>query len=102
MVDPIVAPQPDSTRFSLWKNLASGFLKRTVKTGTLALTFPDASINQFGSGKPCVAATITSPRSLRRIALNPDLATGEAYMDGTEIALLLHCSPCREVAFLLV
>ncbi|WP_448328959.1 DUF7884 domain-containing protein [Sulfitobacter sp. M13] len=51
-----------------------------MKTGTLTLTFPDASSCQFGSGDPFVAATITSARSLQRITLNPDLATGEAYM----------------------
>lgn len=83
IVDPVALTAPDRTRFNLWKHLLTGFLKRSIKTGTLSLTFPDASRFHFGSGKPYVAATITSSRSLRRIALNPDLATGEAYMDGS-------------------
>ena len=83
MFDPVVPVELGSTRFNLWKHLLAGFLKRAIKTGTLTLTLPDASSCQSGSGNPCVAATITSPRSLRRIALNPNLATGEAYMDGT-------------------
>jgi len=83
MVEPVAPAKRDGTRFNLWKHLLTGFLNRSIRTGTLVLTFPDASRYRFGSGQPYVAATITSSRSLRRIALNPDLATGEAYMDGT-------------------
>ena len=68
---------------SLWRHLLSGFLDRSIKRGMLVLTFPDGSSRQFGSGEPCIAATITCTQSLRRIALNPDLAAGEAYMDGS-------------------
>tara|TARA_R110002110_G_scaffold12184_5_gene57979 strand:- start:2546 stop:3841 length:1296 start_codon:yes stop_codon:yes gene_type:complete len=83
IVEPLAPATPDRTRFSLWKYLLTGFLTRSIKTGTLSLTFPDGSRSYFGSGEPYVAAAITSSRSLRRIALHPDLATGEAYMDGT-------------------
>lgn len=83
IVDPVAPAERRPTRFNPWKHLLTGFLKRTIKTGTLTLTFPDASSCRFGSGDPGVEATITSSQSLRRIALNPDLATGEAYMDGT-------------------
>ena len=70
-------------RGNIWRYLLSGFLNRSIKNGTLSLTFPDGAHRQFGSGDPHIAATITSARTLRRIALNPDLATGEAYMDGS-------------------
>jgi cyclopropane-fatty-acyl-phospholipid synthase len=58
-------------------------MNRTIKNGTLTLTFPDGSQRRFGSGDPQVTATITRASTLRRIALNPDLAAGEAYMDGS-------------------
>lgn len=83
MVEPVALTAPDRTRLDLWKHLLTGFLKQSIKVGTLHLTFPDASRLHFGSGKPYVAATIASSRSLRRIALNPDIATGEADMDGS-------------------
>lgn len=70
-------------RIGLWRQLLCVFLDRSIKHGTLVLTFPDGSRRQFGSGNPCIFATIKCARSLRRIALNPDLAAGEAYMDGS-------------------
>ena len=83
MAEPVALPAPGRIGFNLWKHLLTGFLKKSIKVGTLDLTFPDASRFHFGSGEPYVAATITSSRALRRIALNPDLATGESYMDGS-------------------
>lgn len=82
-VESVAPDKPVRGQFNLWRHLLGGFLNRSIKSGTLILTFPEASRLRFGFGDPCVAATITSSRSLRRIVLNPDLATGEAYMDGT-------------------
>lgn len=59
------------------------FLKRSIRTGTLTLALPGGIRHKIGVDEPHVHVAITSRRSLRRIALNPDLATGEAYMDGT-------------------
>lgn len=73
----------DAGRFGIWKHLLGGFLNRSIKTGTLILTFPDGSRRRFGGGDPQVAVTITRENTLRRITLNPDLAVGEAYMDGS-------------------
>lgn len=70
-------------RFNLWTQLVSGFLNRSIREGTLTLRFPDGAVRQFGKGDPEVAATITKRSTVRRIALNPDLAVGEAYMDGS-------------------
>jgi len=69
--------------FSIWKHLLGGFLDRSIKSGTLILTFPDGSRRRFGGGNPQIAATITRAKTLRRITMNPDLAVGEAYMDGS-------------------
>jgi cyclopropane-fatty-acyl-phospholipid synthase len=60
------------------------FLGQFIRRGTM--TFTTASGATFtcgdGTGRP-VAARFLSRRTQRRILLNPELALGEAYMDGT-------------------
>jgi cyclopropane-fatty-acyl-phospholipid synthase len=60
------------------------FLGQFVRRGTM--TFTTARGATFtcgdGTGRP-VAVRFTSPRTERWILLNPELALGEAYMDGT-------------------
>ena len=60
------------------------FLGQFIRRGTM--TFTAASGTTFtcgdGTGRP-VSARFLSPRTERRILLNPELALGEAYMDGT-------------------
>ncbi len=80
---PVGTDERQHSRVGLWRHLLSVFLNRSIKRGTLLLTFPDGSRRQYGGGDPYIAATITCARTLRRIALNPDLAAGEAYMDGS-------------------
>jgi len=82
-VYPVAADARPRGRVNLWKYLLSGFLTRSIRQGTLTLTFPDGSRRRFGSGSPRIAAMIATSQTLRRITLNPDLAVGEAYMDGT-------------------
>ena len=60
------------------------FLGQFIRRGTM--TFTAASGAEFtcgdGTGRP-VSARFLSERTQRRILLNPELALGEAYMDGT-------------------
>src|SRR5436190_14857976 len=60
------------------------FLELFVRRGTM--TFTTASGAAFtcgdGTGRP-VSVRFQSRRTERRILLNPELALGEAYMDGT-------------------
>ena len=60
------------------------FLGQFVRRGTM--TFTAASGTTFtcgdGTGRP-VSVRFLSRRTERRILLNPELALGEAYMDGT-------------------
>jgi cyclopropane-fatty-acyl-phospholipid synthase len=59
------------------------FLRKVVREGALTVRLPDGSPLQFGDGSgPPVTVAITSRRWLARIAANPSLAVGEAYMDG--------------------
>ncbi len=57
-------------------------LTRIIRTGTLELCLPDRRVLHFGTGGPIVAIAIHDWQTVRRIAINPDLALGEAYMDG--------------------
>ena len=60
------------------------FLGQFIRRGTM--TFTAANGSKFtcgdGTGRP-VSARFLSERTQRRILLNPELALGEAYMDGT-------------------
>nr|WP_306264830.1 cyclopropane-fatty-acyl-phospholipid synthase family protein [Pararhizobium sp. IMCC3301] len=68
-------------RLSRW--LFKGGLGSLILRGTLTLRLPDGAIRRFGQGAPEIAITIRDWRTLRRIAFNPDLAIGEAWMSGT-------------------
>ena len=59
--------------------------RRFVKFGRLRITFADGSQHSFGpgTGGPDVGIAFTDPDLPKQIVLNPDLALGEAYMDGT-------------------
>ena len=66
---------------SLW--ILERGLTSLIRRGTLHLNLPDGITRRFGEGAPVVSATIHDWRTLRRIALNADLALGEAWTDGT-------------------
>ena len=68
----------------MWDGLFIRALRRGIGTGQLTVTFPDGRRMTFGpGGQPAVAAHIRDPDLTRRILLNPELALGEAYTDGT-------------------
>lgn len=69
----------------MWQSLMLGLMRRAVTEGRLTVTLPDGAVHAFGNGSaaaPHVAVRITDPDLPRKLALNPDLALGEAYMDG--------------------
>ena len=61
-----------------------GILRRLITFGRLTVIWPDGS-NSIYQGKegPVAAFHLRDQRTIRRIVLNPTLAFGEAYMDGT-------------------
>ncbi|MFN3938502.1 MAG: class I SAM-dependent methyltransferase [Gemmobacter sp.] len=68
----------------MWGGLLDRALRRMIRRGTLRVTYPDAQTTTYGDGNgPDVGVRLHSPRILRRLALRPELAVGEAYMDGT-------------------
>ena len=64
--------------------LASHFFRRLIRVGALTVIDANGRTHRF-AGAPGPAATVRlHDRALhRRLALNPYLAAGEAYMDGT-------------------
>ncbi|MBI1220839.1 MAG: methyltransferase domain-containing protein [Rhodobacteraceae bacterium] len=74
-------PRRRGPRLSLW--VLDKALGSFIQRGTLQLRLPDGTRRRYGTGAPEIAIAIRDDRTLRRIAFNPDLAVGEAYMDGT-------------------
>ena len=60
----------------------ASLLNKVFKKGTLTVIWPDGSAGTYGSGLPKAAIRVHGRRTLLAIALRPDLAFGEAYMDG--------------------
>jgi len=68
----------------MWNQLLDRFLRQLVRLGTLSVTMPDGQTRLYGDGGPLAAAvTLHDPALPRRLVLDPEVATGEAYMDGT-------------------
>jgi len=59
-------------------------LRRLITVGRLTVIWPDGSRKIYGSGDgPHATMRLRDWQTVRRLTLNPALATGEAYMDGT-------------------
>jgi cyclopropane-fatty-acyl-phospholipid synthase len=63
--------------------LLRNLLRRIIRQGTLIMITPDGRSCRFGRGSPSVTIRIGNWAVIRRMAVNPDLAVGEAYMDGS-------------------
>ncbi|MBG0811387.1 class I SAM-dependent methyltransferase [Methylosinus sp. H3A] len=60
-------------------------LTRTIAAGSLTLVGPDARVRRFGRGAPEVTVEIKDRNLAQKLVLLPDIALGEAYMDGSFI-----------------
>ncbi len=67
----------------MWKHLLDLRLRRLIADGTLHLTWPGGATSVYGTGAPVAHVTLTDPGTARRLVFTPELALGEAYMDGT-------------------
>ncbi len=68
----------------MWTRLLSVFLKRLIKKGALIIFFPDGRVVSHGDASSSPVTVRYHARTLsRKLLINPDLALGEAYMDGT-------------------
>ncbi len=67
----------------MWTKALDALLTHLFRSGDLKITFPDGSTGHYGDGRgQPVAVTLHDPALPRRIVLSPDMAVGEAYMDG--------------------
>jgi cyclopropane-fatty-acyl-phospholipid synthase len=62
--------------------MIESFLRRMIKVGDLTVRLSDGRMLKAGDGSGAPVVLRVSPKVLRRIALHPGLAFGEAYMNG--------------------
>lgn len=63
--------------------MLQALLDRTFQTRAIRVRLPDGRELVAGPGEPELTAVLTDARAALAIAANPDLALGEAFMDGT-------------------
>ena len=69
----------------MWTLLLDRFLSRLIRIGSLRVTLPDGTARQYGPGDgsgPDIAIALHGADTPRRLVVRPELAVGEAYMDG--------------------
>lgn len=67
----------------MWERLFETAVSQIVREGSLTVTMPDGRVLRFGDGtEPAVAVKVADTDTLKRIIISPELAVGEAYMDG--------------------
>ena len=71
----------------MWTMALDRMLDQFIVTGALDLTFPDGRRRRYGPGGQGadVQVALHDPALPRRLVMSPELALGEAYMDGTLI-----------------
>ncbi len=62
--------------------MLKALLSQLVRSGTLTVVWPNGSRCTYGSGLPRATIRLHGRRTLLHLGLDPDLAFGEAYMDG--------------------
>ncbi|MEM9256542.1 MAG: cyclopropane-fatty-acyl-phospholipid synthase family protein [Pseudomonadota bacterium] len=67
----------------MWDRMLDALLSHLFQSGQLHLTFPNGQTRCYGDGAgPQVRVTLHDDALPRKLILSPELATGEAYMDG--------------------
>ncbi len=77
------SPPSRRVRADASMHLLGSMLRRIIRKGTLTVVSHNGGRYCIGVGMPSATVRITEPATVRRLFLNPDLALGEAYMDGT-------------------
>lgn len=65
---------------ALW--LLDRALRRVIRTGVLEVRLPNGETRRYGTGSSAISIAIRDWPTLRRIAIHPDLALGETWMEG--------------------
>ena len=68
----------------MWTRLLDHGLRALVREGALVLHLPDGAQRTYGNGAgPPVVVRLHGRAIVRRLVINPELAVGEGYVDGT-------------------
>jgi cyclopropane-fatty-acyl-phospholipid synthase len=68
----------------MWDRLLDRLLRRLIRQGALDLTYADGTTRHYGDrSAPPIRARLHDAALAGRLVRSPDLALGEAYMDGT-------------------
>ena len=83
MFDAMPASSIRGGRHFFLRRALNRLLSRFVREGSLKLRFPDGVETNFSAGPgPAIGFELKSWVATRRVLMNPNLAFGEAYMDG--------------------
>jgi cyclopropane-fatty-acyl-phospholipid synthase len=67
----------------MWTTILNKMLGQLIRRGTLIVHLPDGAVQRHGDGtQPSVTVRVVDPTLPMRMVRNPDLAVGEAYVDG--------------------
>ena len=67
----------------MWTALLDRMARRLIRTGQLTITYPNGETRQYGQGDLSAAMDVKTEAALKALCLQPELALGEGYMDGT-------------------
>ena len=68
----------------MWIAILDNMLSALFRLGALQVTYPDGSTRDYGDGTGTpIRVTLQTGELVRGLVLNPELAAGEGYMDGT-------------------
>lgn len=68
----------------MWQRAFDLMLRRFLRTGSLQVTLPDGQRHRYGDGSGApLHVHLHDMATVRHLVLNPELALGEAYMNGT-------------------
>ncbi|WP_371228878.1 class I SAM-dependent methyltransferase [Roseovarius sp. 2305UL8-3] len=68
----------------MWTMALDKLLRHLIRTGEMTVQYPDGQTRRYGEADngAKVSIALNDPSLPRKIALSPDMAVGEAYMDG--------------------
>ena len=68
----------------MWQKALDKMLRSTLGRGNICICMPDGRVHRYGdeTGQP-LTVRLTDTATVRRLVINPELAFGESYMNGT-------------------
>ncbi|MFQ6553952.1 class I SAM-dependent methyltransferase [Aestuariibius insulae] len=66
----------------MWTRAFDTVMRSFIQGGALEITYADGHIARYGDPSEPIRITFSDPHLPRKILLSPDIAIGEAYMDG--------------------